>query len=244
MRLYSESVQSSLISADWYAYFWWSSSWNSAGVTVSTTLNSGSLICYASDQYQTPSPGYANWTFNSTNDYTEVFLSPFTDRQIGSFLSIACLGKQSTNSFFIQGDYGRVLTTGMLIQYSYHILIIIAIISYSALTISYATSETLAYGSILYYNILYPANGLTLTLNVSVGSVACYASLSDRSPSQYDYDWKIDSYNTGRKEVCLDPAIFNQAGRPRVFASITGRYGGSNNFTLNFTRAESSAVGE
>ena len=97
-----------------YVYFW-ISSWTGVGVTVSITLSSGSLVCYASDRYQTPSslPGYADWIVTITNEYTEMFLDPSTlSRPIGSFLSFAFLGQQSTNNFTIQVDSGRVLTPG------------------------------------------------------------------------------------------------------------------------------------
>lgn len=99
-----------------YVYFW-ISPWTSAGVTVSVTLSSGYVVCYASDRFQTPSnlPGYADWTVTLTNEYTEVYIDPSTlGRPIGSFLSFAFLGRQSNNNFTVQVDSGRVLTTGTL----------------------------------------------------------------------------------------------------------------------------------
>ena len=108
-------IGNGLPSSGQYVYFW-ISSWTSAGVTVSITLSSGSLVCYASDRYQTPSslPGYADWIVTITNEYTETFLDSATlGRPIGSFLSFAFLGQQSTNNFTFQVDSGRVLTSGM-----------------------------------------------------------------------------------------------------------------------------------
>ena len=96
-----------------YVYFWLPS-WTSSGVTVSITLSSGYLICYASDRYQTPSslPGYADWVVTINSEYTETFIDPSSlGRPIGSFLSFAFLGQQSLNNFTIQIDSGRVLTT-------------------------------------------------------------------------------------------------------------------------------------
>lgn len=97
-----------------YVYFW-IPSWSSAGVTVSITLSSGSVVCYASDRIQTPSssPGYADWVVTITNQYTEMYLNPSTlGRPIGSFLSFAFLGQQSANNFSIQVDSGQVITSG------------------------------------------------------------------------------------------------------------------------------------
>ena len=100
-----------------YVYFW-IPSWTSSGVTVSITLSSGYLICYASDRYQTPSnlPGYADWVITINSEYTETFIDPSSlGRPIGSFLSFAFLGQQASNNFTIQVDSGRVLTTSMLL---------------------------------------------------------------------------------------------------------------------------------
>ena len=97
-----------------YEYFWLPT-WTSAGVTISLTLSLGSVSCYASNQYQTPSSGHADWTLTITNGYTEMFLDPSTlGRTIGSFLSIACLGQQVSQNFTFQVDSGRVLTQSML----------------------------------------------------------------------------------------------------------------------------------
>ena len=107
-------ISTGLPSAGQYVYFWFSA-WSSSGVTVSITLSSGSVVCYASDRFQTPSnlPGYSDWTLTITNEYTEMFIDPSTlGRPIGSFLSFAFLGQQSLNNFTIQVDSGRVLSTG------------------------------------------------------------------------------------------------------------------------------------
>lgn len=107
-------IGSGLPGSGQYVYFWLPS-WTSSGVTVSITLNSGYLICYASDRYQTPSslPGYADWVVTINSEYTETFIDPSSlGRPRGSFLSFAFLGQQSVNNFTIQIDSGRVLTTG------------------------------------------------------------------------------------------------------------------------------------
>ena len=104
-----------------YVYFWLPS-WTSSGVTVSITLSSGYLICYASDRYQTPSslPGYADWVVTINNEYTETFIDPSSlGRPRGSFLSFAFLGQQSVNNFTIQIDSGRVLTTSKNIWFCF-----------------------------------------------------------------------------------------------------------------------------
>ena len=109
-----------------------------------------------------------------------------------------------------------------------------------ALVISSLITRTLGFRSIQYYNLPYPPNGLTLTLNVISGRVICYASISVRNPSESNYDWKVDT--SGREELYLDPAVLTQVGRPRVFIALVGQ-STSNTFTLNSTRGGSSAIG-
>ena len=111
----------------------------------------------------------------------------------------------------------------------------------AALAISSVLTRSLGSGTIAYYNLPYFSNGLTLTLTVALGRITCYVSVSVRNPSESSYDWKIDT--TGREEVYLDPAVFTQIPRPRVFVALVGR-SGSNIFSLNSTRGGSSAVGE
>ena len=101
-------------------------------------------------------------------------------------------------------------------------------------------TRTLGSGTTEYYNLPYPSDGLTLTLTVTSGRIICYASISVRTPSESNYDWKVDT--TGREEAYLDPAFLNQVGRPRVFIALVG-VSGSNTFSLNSTRGGSSAVG-
>ena len=234
-----------------YVYFWLPS-WTSSGVTVSITLSSGYLICYASDRYQTPSnlPGYADWVVTINSEYTETFIDPSSlSRPRGSFLSFAFLGQQSLNNFTIQIDSGRVLTTSKHIRLDWFSSSYISSIPLSwciyfhtiALAISNLLSRSLGSGSRVYYNLRYPSNGLTLTLTVTSGRIICYASVSVRNPSESDYDWKVDT--TGREEAYLDPAILTQVGRPRVFITLVGM-NSNNYFTLNSTIGGSSAVGE
>lgn len=111
---------------------------------------------------------------------------------------------------------------------------------YIVLSISSVISRTLGNGGIVYYNLPYPSNGLTLTLTVTSGRIICYASVSVRNPTESNYEWKVDT--TGREEAYLDPAILSRVDRPRVFIALIGG-SSSNRFTLNSTRGGSSAVG-
>lgn len=236
-------IGNGLPAAGQYVYFW-IPSWTSAGVTVSITLSSGSVICYASDRFQTPSssPGYADWVVTITNSYMEMYLNPSTlGRPIGSFLSFAFLGQQSANNFSIQVDSGQVITSGkcMTVKCNNFFEPYVYVIS-TALAISSVLSRTLGNGGIVYYNLPYPSNGLTLTLSVTSGRIICYGSISIRNPTESNYDWKVDT--TGREEAYLDPAILSRVDRSRVFIALVGG-SNSNSFTLNSTRGGSSAIG-
>ena len=109
------------------------------------------------------------------------------------------------------------------------------------LTISTVITRSIGSGSILYYNLPYLSDGVTLTLSVSSGRIICYGSVSVRNPSESNYNWKVDT--TGSEEVYLDPALLSRVDRPRVFIALVGM-SGSNTFTLNSTRGGSSAVGQ
>ena len=114
VRLSYREIRSTQLNADQPVYFS-VLPWTTRGATVSLTLTSGSLVCYASDQHHTPELGNADWTFTIIQDYMEVFLYPIRDRPIGSFLVIACSGQQSRNIFSIQVESRGLRTTGTYI---------------------------------------------------------------------------------------------------------------------------------
>ena len=103
-------------------------------------------------------------------------------------------------------------------------------------------TATLEFGNIEYYNLPYPSDGLTLTLNVTSGRIVCYASVSVRHPNESNYDWMANA--TSSEHVILDPAFPTRVDRPRVFIALLGAEENiSNTFTLNSTRGGSLAVG-
>ena len=71
--------------------------------------------------------------------------------------------------------------------------------------------NTISNGVIKFYSLPFPANGLTLNLTVSSGSIYCYASDRFRNPNQYMHDWFLVVREYW--ELYLDPqALLRPAG--------------------------------
>ena len=81
----------------------------------------------------------------------------------------------------------------------------------------------------MYYNLLYPSEGATVSLTVTSGRIICYASLSNRRPHGSNYTWTIQSSSSD--DLYLDPEMVATIPRSRVFVSIQG-VSSTNTFSL------------
>lgn len=85
-------------------------------------------------------------------------------------------------------------------------------------------------GKRIYYQFQFPSDGVTITLNITSGSVVCYASDRYRNPNEAQgYDWKIEV--SGYADVFLDPSLLSRSPGSTIYVAIEG-VGVSNNFTL------------
>ena len=99
----------------------------------------------------------------------------------------------------------------------------------AALNLGDMASSAVSSGQRVYYNLPYPAEGITITITVTSGTVACYASLVNRRPHSSNHTWTIQS--SGTVDLFLDPATVSSVPRSRVFVTIQG-IGSTNAFTL------------
>lgn len=84
----------------------------STGITLSLTVTSGYVNCYASDRYRNPDQYQYDW-FVDVRNYFELYLDPRAiSRPVGRFLYVSFLGVDSTNVYQVNSTSGDTLTVG------------------------------------------------------------------------------------------------------------------------------------
>lgn len=82
------------------------------GITLSLTVPSGYVNCYASDRYRNPNQYEYDW-FVDVRNYWEIFLDPqVLMRPVGSFLYVSFLGVNPANVYQVNSSSGNILTVG------------------------------------------------------------------------------------------------------------------------------------
>ena len=82
-------------------------------------------------------------------------------------------------------------------------------------------SDTVESAQLKYYNLPLLAEGVTIRLSVSEGSVVCYASDRTESPNeQRGYDWMIET--TWYSDDFIDPTSLGRSAGSTVFISCEG----------------------
>ena len=77
---------------------------------------------------------------------------------------------------------------------------------------------------------------MTIQLNVSYGSVVCYASDRYQNPNEAQgYDWRIEVSTFA--DVFLDPALLSRTPGTTIYVAIEGS-SSSNTFTLGNTEGD------
>ena len=106
-----------------------------------------------------------------------------------------------------------------------------------------STTSTLLHRELVYYRFSYPSTGVTLLLDISYGSVVCYASDTLQNPnSEHGYTARVEAsyYN----DSYIDPSIFQGAIGGYLYIGIEGSSNVSNNtFTLNSTAGDYATKG-
>ena len=99
-----------------------------------------------------------------------------------------------------------------------------------------ASSGSVAAAVLQYFQLQFPDNGLTIILNISLGSVICYASDQVQNPNaRQTYIWLVqtDSYT----DLFIDPLLLGRAAGDNIFIGIEG-VNSANNFTVNNTAGD------
>ena len=83
--------------------------------------------------------------------------------------------------------------------------------------------QTLNSGVIRYYEVAFPSDGVTVTLDVIQGSVTLYASDNIWNANAQDYDWRVTAdTSSGFIEAFFNSSNLNRQARSIVFLAIVG----------------------
>ena len=94
---------------------------------------------------------------------------------------------------------------------------------YSALTALSPLFHTLSSGVTRYYEVAFPSDGVTVTLDVTQGSVTVYASDNIWNANAQDYDWRVTANTTsGFTEAFFNSSTLNRQVRSILFLAIVG----------------------
>ena len=94
---------------------------------------------------------------------------------------------------------------------------------YSALTALSPLFHTLSSGVTRYYEVAFPSDGVTVTLDVTQGSVTVYVSDNIWNANAQDYDWRVTANTTvGFTESFFNSSTLNRQARSILFLAIVG----------------------
>ena len=81
--------------------------------------------------------------------------------------------------------------------------------------------QTLNSGVTRYYEVAFPSDGVTITLDIIQGSVTLYASDNIWNANAQDYDWTVTANTTsGFIEAFLNSSTLNRQARSILFLAI------------------------
>ena len=99
-----------------------------------------------------------------------------------------------------------------------------------------ASSGSVAASVLEYFQFPFPDNGLTVILNISLGSVICYASDQVQNPNERQtYIWLVQTNSYA--DLFIDPLLLGRAAGDSIFIGIEG-VGSANNFMINNTAGD------
>ena len=83
--------------------------------------------------------------------------------------------------------------------------------------------DTLSSGEAKYYEVAFPSDGVTITLDVTQGSVTLYASDNIWDANAQDYDWRVTANTTsGFTEAFFNSSTLNRQAHSILFLAIVG----------------------
>lgn len=217
------------------------------GITLSFTVTSGMIACYASVTTTNPSASKHIWTVQSSGN-ADLYLDPINIGQVSRysrvFLSIH--GLNSTNSFTLttvagQHSSGRLIKIFTLVEL-FNCGDVSNTILPSELAIGSQIDDNVQQGKTLYYYVTHtPSSGLTVQIDALVGSVSFYASHMYSRPNASSYTWTLGV--SGYNDIFIDPATVGLSQGSTLYFAIVG-ITNFNNFTLSTSSGDKSISGE
>ena len=108
----------------------------------------------------------------------------------------------------------------------------------TGIAINETVTATLASMQYVYYLLRFPSQGVTIRLNVTFGSIICFASTTIPNPDEFHYDWKIETDMYA--DAYLDR---NESIRETLFVSLQGVHA-SNSFAVETVVGDFSTKGQ
>lgn len=105
----------------------------------------------------------------------------------------------------------------------------------TTLTFGTALTSSVGSGSINYYQYYFPSNGITIKLNVGIGTISCYISDRFQNPNEEQYDWFISV--SDYSDIFIDPNLLDRTPGSNIYIGLLGIQS-SNTFTLDSTTGD------
>ena len=104
--------------------------------------------------------------------------------------------------------------------------------------------HTLSSGVTRYYEVVFPSDGVTVTLDVTQGSVTVYVSDNIWNANAQDYDWRVTADTaSGFIEAFFNSSTLNRQVRPILFLAIVGGQS-TNTYIMNNAVGDIRTIGE
>ena len=104
--------------------------------------------------------------------------------------------------------------------------------------------HTLSSGVTRYYEVAFPSDGVTVTLDVTQGSVTVYASDNIWNANAQDYDWRVTADTaSGFIEAFFNSSTLNRQVRSILFLAIVGGQS-ANTYIMNNAVGDIRTIGE
>ena len=143
---------------------------------------------------------------------------------VASFLNLALEFSRfnrrlGTNHCYMLGMF----KANHIMHFSHKKLSIYQFVSESALTAMSPVFYTLNSGATKYYELAFPIDGVTITLDVIQGGVILYASDNIWNANAQGFDWRVAANtSSGFIEVIFDPSTIGRTARAILFLAIVG----------------------
>ena len=111
---------------------------------------------------------------------------------------------------------------------------------FAEVAIGNPVSDSIGSGQFRFYIFPFLSGGVTVRVEVFRGGVWCYASDTNRNPSNRDYIWRL--FISEYDDSFIDPSSLGRAAGSLLFIAIEGTQA-TNSFTLNTTTGDTSISG-